>query len=46
MDAAAVARFISKTTGSTCYATEDPVINVIRKYDYDNDGALNLSEFL
>ena len=46
MDCYSVARFISRSTGSSCIASDENVIKLIREYDNDGDGALNLAEFL
>jgi len=46
MDNFSVARFISKTTGSSCISSDETVIKLIRDYDYDGDNALSLTEFL
>ena len=46
MDNFSVARFISRSTGSSCISSDENVSKLIREYDNDGDGALNLSEFL
>ena len=46
MDEFCVAKFITKTTKVNCSYTESKVADLIQQYDSDNDGMIDLQDFL
>ena len=46
MDNFSVARFITKTTKTSCISSDPKVTELIQQYDMNNDSCLNLQEFL
>ena len=46
MDNYSVAKFCSRATNSTILSTEPKVASMIQEYDSDNDGMLDLEDFL
>ncbi len=46
MDNFSVARFITKTTKVSCISSESKVSDIIQAYDSNQDGCLDLQDFL